>query len=40
VETINSVYELHRALGGIYSKELTLDTNTLIDSENSNIASA
>ena len=40
IETINSVYELHRALGGIYSKELTLDTNTLIDSENSNIASA
>lgn len=40
VETINSIYELHRALGGIYSKELTLDTNTLIDSENSNIASA
>ena len=40
VETINSVYELHRALGGIYSKELTLDTNTLINSENSNIASA
>ena len=40
VETINSVYELHRALGGIYSKELTLDTNTLVDSENSNIASA
>lgn len=40
VETINSVYELHRALGGIYSKELTIDTNTLIDSENSNIASA
>ena len=40
IETINSVYELHRALGGIYSKELTIDTNTLIDSENSNIASA
>lgn len=40
IETINSVYELHRALGGIYSKELTIDTNTLIDSESSNIASA
>ncbi len=40
IETINSVYELHRALGGIYSKELAIDTNTLIDSENSNIASA
>ena len=40
IETINSVYELHRALGGIYSKELTINTNTLIDSENSNIASA
>ena len=40
IETINSVYELHRALGGIYSKELAIDTNTLIDSESSNIASA
>lgn len=40
IETINSVYELHRALGGIYSKELTIDTNTLINSESSNIASA
>lgn len=40
IETITSVYELHRALGGIYSKELTIDTNTLIDSESSNIASA
>lgn len=40
IETINSVYELHRALGGIYSKELTIDTNTLIDSESSNIATA
>ena len=39
IETINSVYELHRALGGIYSKELAIDTNTLIDSESSNIAS-
>lgn len=40
VESINSVYELHRALGGIYSKERSLETNTLIDSEASNIASA
>lgn len=40
IETINSVYELHRALGGIYSKELAIDTNTLKDSESSNIASA
>lgn len=40
IETINSVYELHRALGGIYSKELAIDTNTLTDSESSNIASA
>lgn len=40
IETINSVYELHKALGGIYSKELAIDTNTLIDSESSNIASA
>lgn len=40
IETINSVYELHRALGGIYSKELAIDTNILIDSESSNIASA
>lgn len=40
VETINSVYELHRALGGIYSKELTLGTNILIDSEGSNLATA
>lgn len=38
VETINTVYELHRALGGIYSKELTEDG--LVDSEASNIECA